>query len=322
MPDTRATEIEQLKQQIAELTNLVRGNANTYQVPDPIKQLSEFSGNKNELIIWLDEVDQLYNTFKVKGQNGAPDSMNAYYVQAIKNKIKGEARQTLCVNGNPTTIPEIRKVLLQHYGDQKDIATNINLLFNAKKGEKTHQRFYNEIKDLESRIKSNLQINPLSSTELLERIVITKYLDNIQEPLASIIRSTNPSNLEEAFQSVTINQNAETRRPFPKNKPPALNKYSGNNGNYSGAKQGSNPNQNKSRPSVKFVQKPSTSTFHPNRRLEVNTNLVQSDEESDDNEYNDQHDDGNVDSREHDLEQQLDADELNFQTVRLKREQT
>lgn len=311
MPDTRAMEIEQLKQQIAELTNLVRGNSNTYQVPDPIKQLSEFSGNKNELTMWLDEVDQLYNTFKVKGQNGAPDSMNAYYIQAIKNKIKGDARQILCVNGNPATIPDIKKVLLQHYGDQRDIATNINMLFNTRKGDKTHQRFYNEIKDLESRIKSNLQLNPLSSTELLEKIVITKYLDNIQEPLASIIRSTNPSNLEEAFHSVTINQNAETRRPFHKIKPPTFN----SNGNHSSSntKPNSAPLQ-KFKPISKFTQKPASS--HTNRKIEMNSNLVQSDDESDD----DEHDDGNAVGEEHDPEQQI--DELNFQMVRLKRKQT
>lgn len=61
MPDTRAQEIEQLKSQIAELTELIRGNANLFHIPDPIKQLSEFSGNRKEFIIWLDEVDQLYN---------------------------------------------------------------------------------------------------------------------------------------------------------------------------------------------------------------------------------------------------------------------
>lgn len=218
MPRDNNSEIEQLKLQIAELTNIISGNANAYSVPDPIKQLSEFNGNKKELTIWLDEVDQLYDTFKIKGQNGGPDTMNAYYVQAIKNKIKGEARVTLCANGNPTSIPEIKRVLLQHYGDQRDIATNLNLLFNIRKGDKTHNKFYMEIKELETRIKSNLQLNPLSTIELLEKITITKYLDNIQEPLASIIRTTNPSNLEDAYQYVTLNQNAERRKPVYKQK--------------------------------------------------------------------------------------------------------
>ncbi|XP_062557727.1 uncharacterized protein LOC134222581 [Armigeres subalbatus] len=207
MPDTRAMEIEQLKQQIAELTNLVRGNSNTYQVPDPIKQLSEFSGNKNELTMWLDEVDQLYNTFKVKGQNGAPDSMNAYYIQAIKNKIKGDARQILCVNGNPATIPDIKKVLLQHYGDQRDIATNIN-----------------------------------------------------------------------------INGNHSSSNTKPNSAP--LQKF---------------------KPISKFTQKPASS--HTNRKIEMNSNLVQSDDESDDDEHND----GNAVGEEHDPEQQI--DELNFQML-------
>lgn len=210
-----ADEIEHLKDQIAQLMEIVRGSTSIFQVPDPIKQLSEFSGNKKELVIWLDEVDQLYDSFKIKGLDGEPDSMNAYYVQAIKNKVKGEARQTLCVNGNPNTIPEIKRVLMQHYGDQRDIATNLNLLFNIKKGEKSHLKFYHDIREMEMKLKSNLQINPLSSTQLLEKIVITKYLDNISEPLASIIRSAKPKTLEEAFQAVSLNQNAEIRsKPF------------------------------------------------------------------------------------------------------------
>lgn len=316
MPETRASEIEQLKQQIAELTSLVRGNVNTYQVPDPIKQLSEFSGNKKELTIWLDEVDQLYETFRIKGQDDEPDTMNAYYVQAIKNKIKGEARITLCTNGNPSSIPEIKKVLLQHYGDQRDIATNLNLLFNVRKGDKSHHKFYAEIKELEARIKSNLQLNPLSAVELLEKIIITKYLDNIQEPLASIIRSTNPTNIEAAFQSVILNQNAETRQPFAK-KPFAYKPN--NNSSSSGAKQ-NGPPQFKLKPSAKQSSfKPST-PFVKQHKIEVNANEAQSDEESD-NEYPD-NDNADSDGSEMGAEQQLSPDELNFQTVKLKRKLT
>lgn len=311
MPETRGQEIEQLKAQIAELTELVRGGGNMFHVPDPIKQLSEFSGNKKELIIWLDEVDQLYNSFKVKGINGAPDTMNAYYVQAIKNKIRGEARITLCANGNPSTIPEIKKVLMQHYGDQRDIATNLNLLFNTKKGDRSHQKFFNDVKELEMRIRSNLQLNPLSSVQLLQKIVITKYLDNITEPLASIIRSTNPANIEEAFQAVTLNQNAEIRKPFAKPNSHSFKNNSNNNPSTSGPRQNAGPSHQKN-----HNYKPTTdrkpSTYH---KIKTETNATEANEI----------DDVVSDTGEDEFEEEVSSeeyDELNFQTARLMKNLT
>lgn len=308
MPETRSAEIEQLKKQIADLTDLVRGSTNLFHVPDPIKQLSEFTGNKKELTIWLDEVDQLYNTFAIKGDDDEPDTMNAYYVQAIKNKIKGEARITLCANGNPNTIPEIKKVLLQHYGDRRDIATNLNLLFNIKKGDKSHLKFYNETKELETRIKSNLQVNPLTSVQLLEKIIITKYLDNINEPLASIIRSANPNSMEEAFQLVTLNQNAEIRKPSAKPNLPYFKNNINNSRTPNEAKQNAGPSQQKNKQSFK----PANS--RPKFKPEVNTNVVKSDDESDDEyvDVDDDNDDIELDAT------QPEPDELNFQTVRLR----
>lgn len=316
MPETRTSEIEQLKAQVAELKELVRGGGNIYQVPDPIKQLSEFTGNKKELIIWLDEVDQLYSSFKIKGENGSPDTMNAYYVQAIKNKIKGEARVTLCANGNPSTIPEIKRVLMQHYGDRRDIATNLNLLFTLKKGDRSHQKFFNEMKELEMRINSNLQLNPLTAVQLLQKIVITKYLDNISEPLASIIRSTNPSNIEEAFQAVTLNQNAEIRKPFVKSTSQSFKPNSNNKNSTYIPKQDAGPSQQKT------TKQPFKSPYtRPKQRVEVNTNLVQSDEESDYNDHSNVDDDDN-DDNEHEIDDATQLDELNFQTVKLKNRQT
>lgn len=60
---------------------MVRGNSNTYQVGTRPNQtvVGTVSGQKKALTIWLDEVDQLYETFKIKGHDGGPDTKNAYY---------------------------------------------------------------------------------------------------------------------------------------------------------------------------------------------------------------------------------------------------
>lgn len=92
--------------------------------------------------------------------------MNAYYLQAIKNKVKGEARVVLCTNGNPSTIPEIKRVIMQHYGDKRDIPTNINLLFQMKKSDRTHQFFFHRRKRIgdENEVKRSAEPSTLTPT--------------------------------------------------------------------------------------------------------------------------------------------------------------
>lgn len=221
MPDTRtmsanAGEIEQLKQQIAQLQNLIVSSGNVYHIPEPIRLLSEYSGCKKELNAFLQEVDDLYNEFKIKGENGAPDSFNALYFRAIKNKLRGEARTVVCAHGNPSTIPDLKRILLENFGDQRDFATNLNTLFHLRKGERSNTKYYSDIKELNTKLKSNLQLNPLSAQDLLEILTITKFTDGISEPLASIIRNSRPKTLEDAYQAVIINQNAEVRKPLPR----------------------------------------------------------------------------------------------------------
>lgn len=207
-------ELDELRSELTELrTQMEVRNTqgrDVFKLPDPFKFLSEFSGNKKELAAWLEEVDDLYNDFKVKNQNGGY-SLSSLYVRAIKNKIKGEARTLLCANGNPNTIDGIKKILVEHYGDEQDFTTNLSTLFRMRKGDRTHFRFYNEMKETNTRLKANLQSKPLSGHEIIEIITVAKYLDNIQEPLGAIIRNSKPRNLEEAYQAVLLNQNAETR---------------------------------------------------------------------------------------------------------------
>lgn len=239
-----ANHVEELRAELAELRTQMMARppqgGDAFRLPDPFKYLSEFSGNKKELSAWIEEVSELYDDFKVRNANGGY-SLDSLYVRAIKNKVKGEARTILCANGNPNTIDGIKKILVEHYGDEKDFTTNLSTLFRTRKGDKGHLRFYNEIKETNTRLKANLQSNPLTAHEIIEIITVAKYLDNIQEPLGSIIRNSKPKNLEEAHQAVLLNINAESRTANSKTQGPSIqkqsskypNKYNNNNNNNS-----------------------------------------------------------------------------------------
>lgn len=318
MPATQSAEIEQLQAQIAELSALVRNPNNSYNgrvdkfsLPDPIKNMSEFTGNKKELAAWLEELDELYSMYVVKGENGAPDTLPGHYMRAIKNKIKNEARTTLCANGNPNTVPLIKQVLLENYGDQRDLATNLSHLFNMKRGDRSHHKFYADVKELCSKIKMNLTLNPIHINTLIEILTITKYLDNVGEPLASIIRQSKPSTLEQAYQSVCINQNAESRnrstlqtKPFQR--PAGSNKFSESNN-------GKNTSKFSSKPSQKL---PSQQKFHSKAKAEVHHNEIEHEiDETEELEVLNYSDDDDDNSDVNELE-------TNFQSIRVSNQPT
>lgn len=122
-------EMEELRSELAELRfQVVARNSqgsDAFKLPDPFKFLSEFSDNKQELSAWIEEVDELYNDFKIKNQQSG-FSLSSLYIRAIKNKVKGDARTVLCANGNPNTVDGIKKVLIENYGDEKDFTTNLS----------------------------------------------------------------------------------------------------------------------------------------------------------------------------------------------------
>lgn len=311
--------MDELRAQLA--AQNIMGDA--FRLPDSFKFLSEFSGNKKELSAWLEEVDELFSTFKVKNENGV-DSLSSTHVRAIKNKIKGEARTLLCANGNPHTIEGIKNVLLEHYGDQKDFTTNLSTLFHIRKGDRSNTCFYNEVKELNTKLKANLQSNPLSGHEIVNILTIAKYLDNIREPLGSIIRNSKPKTLEDAHQAVLLNMNAESRIIKPKTPGPSAqrqpprfnNKY--NNNSYDHDRSGNDSNY-KPRPSMQpntpnknapvnnsFRRQP----FIPRARAEVHNNEAEDVDEEPELEET-----AGSDS-------DVDCDELNFQKVNVKNQLT
>lgn len=311
MPGNRPNEIEQLKATVAELQEIIQGNGqhDRFKLPDPIKNMSDFTGNKKEMAAWLEELDELYDMYLVKGENDAPDTIPSHYVRAIKNKIKGDARTTLCANGNPHSIPAIRRVLLDHYGDQRDLATNLSHLFHMKRGDRNNLKYYTDVKELSSKIKTNLTINPMETGDLIEILIITKYLDNIGEPLASIIRQSKPVTLEAAYQAVCINQNAEAR-----NRPAHTTNRNYNNKNKNGD---TSDDKNAPKSYPKPVKK--TATQHKpyfKVKAEAHNHEVAEENEEEELEYIDDDDDDDGDNND-DVEH-----EANFQNVRIANQLT
>ncbi|XP_055522771.1 uncharacterized protein LOC129716953 [Wyeomyia smithii] len=90
-----------------------------FKTPDPIKNLTTFSGNKRETQAWLEDVES--------------QPIYPQFVRAVKTKIIGEAKEIIIASGNPNSWEDIKDALLNSYGDRRDLISHIQSLFYAKK---------------------------------------------------------------------------------------------------------------------------------------------------------------------------------------------
>ena len=90
-----------------------------FRIPDPIKTIPSFDGNKKQLNSWLTTAERTLRLFRDR----VSDDVYSLYEQTIINKIEGKARDTICVNGDPITFTEVAEILRTMYGDRKDMAT-------------------------------------------------------------------------------------------------------------------------------------------------------------------------------------------------------
>lgn len=89
------------------------------RIPDIVKTLREFSGKPVEFNSWRKAVDRILTVYA--NYRGTPK----YYsiLHAIRHKIVGEADTALESYRTPLDWPSIRKCLVLHYSDKRDIST-------------------------------------------------------------------------------------------------------------------------------------------------------------------------------------------------------
>ena len=76
-----------------------------FRIPDPIKSIPSYDGNRKQLQSWIAVVE---NTLKIFENLVSPQVYNMY-VQSILNKITGNAKDVLCPAGNPLDFMGVKK---------------------------------------------------------------------------------------------------------------------------------------------------------------------------------------------------------------------
>lgn len=190
-------------------------NLATLNTPDIIKNLPEFVGNTKDIHNFIKAVDPISNLLAQ-----TPAATQPFWLQAIRNKIKGEASDRLRLHGEPSTWIEIKNCLLRHFTDHRDLRTLYNQLNNIKQTGSV-QRFYDDILEIVTAL--NVKINSEENNENIKEMLIERnlteglqtFMAGIREPIKTILLSRNPDSLNTAFEiAIQIQDNSFKTNTF------------------------------------------------------------------------------------------------------------
>lgn len=200
-----------------------------FRIPDPIKNIPSFEGSKKQLASWLTTVRKTLRLY----QSLVSAEVLALYEQAIINKIDGRARDTICVNGNPTTFEEVADILESVYGDKADIATYQTQLWSLKMNDNLHLH-YKRCKEILQNMKSLAKRNEIymkhweGINHFLEKECLAAFINGLNKHYFGHAQAAQPVNIETTYAFLCKFQNAENNRKTTENPYPSKSNFKNN----------------------------------------------------------------------------------------------
>lgn len=242
-----AAQLEQQRLQIASLTQqridaieagpsraiTIQNRAfDTSRVPDAIKLIMPYKGDKKTLSAWIASVEKkLEHAKKLCSSTAEIDSVMPLWVSVIRDKIVDDASQALVSRHTDCEWSAIKKVLTEYFGDKRDLNGLISQINYLQQGKRGVTEFYNECQELLSDIIDKLAcdnalkhcIHTLSQS--YETMVVNGFTDGLNDPYAMLTRANNPSTLLAAYQIALGQYNADLRKEekFSKQAPKVQN---------------------------------------------------------------------------------------------------
>lgn len=184
-----------------------------FRIPDPIKTLPTFNGNKKQLNWWLETAEKTLKNYETL----VSPEIFQIYLTAVSNKIEGHAKDVLCTNGNPTTFDEIKQILVAALGDKQDLSTyNCQLWHNKMDG--SVSKHYQRTKQLVHNIKSLAKQNPKYNdhweavNDFIDEYSLAAYVSGLQKPYFGYVQAAEPKNIESAYAFICKFTSNETNR--------------------------------------------------------------------------------------------------------------
>lgn len=203
--------------------------ADFYRIPDPIKSLPSFDGNRKQLTAWLTTAEETLNLFKDR----ISDQLFKMYVTAVTNKIEGKAKDILCLAGNPKEFELIKDVLINALGDRQELSTYKCQLWQHKMtdGMSIH-KYYQRSKELIQNIKTLAKQkevykeNWVAINTFIDEDGLAAFISGLKGTYFGHAQAARPKDIEDAyaflckFKSQEIVANSIADKQHKQNKPP------------------------------------------------------------------------------------------------------
>lgn len=216
-----------LIQTIASLERRAKDPFLNFVTPDPIKNIPNFNGNRKETLAWIEDTQQTLDLF----EEYEDEPTYKQIMRVVRSKIIGEAREVLIASGNPKEWEDIKEILLNSFGDKRDITSHIQSLFIIKQGKLPLIEYYHKLKSIDTAIKSSAaQLDDYKkSMEAINKLIslmsLTRYIDGLNgEQISMYVRSYRPKTLEEAHDITMQHLNATFRQKMENRQFPSLPK--------------------------------------------------------------------------------------------------
>lgn len=173
-----------------------------FRIPDPIKAIQSFDGNRKQLSNWIQTTEKTLNAFKPL----VSDQQFEMYTMAIINKIEGRAKDIVCLAGNPQSFSEIKDILVATLGDRQELSTYKCQLWQNKMIEGVSiQRYYQKTKEIVQNIKIIAKQNQKyrdnwdAICDFIDADALAAFIAGLKEPYFGYAQAARPSDLEDAY---------------------------------------------------------------------------------------------------------------------------
>lgn len=250
-----------------------------FKIPDPIKMIPIFDGNRKQLSSWLETAEETLNVLK---PHVSAQQFRMYFT-AVSNKVQGKAKDILCLAGNPDKFEDLKEILTNALGDRHELSTYKSQLWHCKMTEDMSIHiYYKKSKEIIQNIKTLAKQKDTyknhwdAINEFIEEDALAAFISGLSEPYFGYAQAARPKDIEDAYAFLckfkskqVVARNLNQDQKFNKNKI-FENKSQGS----------SNFNQNK-KPFIKTEHKDTTEpmdTKTTRSRLTINNHVTEEEE--------------------------------------------
>lgn len=189
------------------------------KLPDFIRDIQPFEGKPTELLVWLTDVEGVFDMFRNAGASQAQIDLIG---RSVRRKIRGEAADILNSNNIMHDWADIKRTLLLYYRDKRDLKTlDFELTAIKKSAHESLGSYYSRVNELLASIIAQIQteekyfLHVNSHITYFKEKAVDAFIRGLEKPLCQLLKTHNPETLNHAYQFCLDYYNLDARSaPF------------------------------------------------------------------------------------------------------------